>query len=102
MLSRIRTPASWPIWRVAPVRPPPLATALCELPKLHGDAAVWADAQRLLASTPAAPALAALRDLWDRATESGLESVLLVDFGEVRGFAYYTGAIFHLLAEGPG
>ena len=22
--------------------------------------------------------------------------------GEVRGFAYYTGAIFHLLAEGPG
>ena len=32
---------------------------------------------------------------------SGLESVLLVDFGEVRGFAYYTGAIFHLLAEGP-
>jgi ATP phosphoribosyltransferase regulatory subunit len=76
--------------------------ALCELPKLHGDAAVWADAQRLLATTQAAPALAALRDLWDRASESGLESVLLVDFGEVRGFAYYTGAIFHLLAEGPG
>jgi ATP phosphoribosyltransferase regulatory subunit len=76
--------------------------ALCELPKLHGDASVWADAQRLLAATQAAPALAALRDLWDRAAESGLESVLLVDFGEVRGFAYYTGAIFHLLAEGPG
>jgi len=25
-----------------------------------------------------------------------------VDLGEVRGFAYYTGALFHLLAEGPG
>jgi ATP phosphoribosyltransferase regulatory subunit len=82
--------------------PPAAVAALCELPKLHGDGAVWADAQRLLAPTQAAPALAALRDLWDRAAGSGLESVLLVDFGEVRGFAYYTGAIFHLLAEGPG
>jgi ATP phosphoribosyltransferase regulatory subunit len=82
--------------------PVAVVEALCELPKLHGDAAVWTDAQRLLAATPAAPALAALRDLWERAIESGLESVLLVDFGEVRGFAYYTGAIFHLLAEGPG
>jgi ATP phosphoribosyltransferase regulatory subunit len=79
-----------------------LVEALCELPKLHGDGAVWKDAQRLLAPTPAAPALTALRNLWDRARASGLESVLLVDFGEVRGFAYYTGTIFHLLAEGPG
>jgi ATP phosphoribosyltransferase regulatory subunit len=28
--------------------------------------------------------------------------VLRVDLGEVRGFAYYTGAIFHLFADGPG
>jgi ATP phosphoribosyltransferase regulatory subunit len=27
---------------------------------------------------------------------------LRVDLGEVRGFAYYTGAIFHLFADGPG
>ncbi len=82
--------------------PAAVVTALCELPKLHGDAAVWAEAERVLNPTAAAPALGALRDLWDRATAFGLESVLLVDFGEVRGFAYYTGAIFHLLAEGPG
>jgi ATP phosphoribosyltransferase regulatory subunit len=76
--------------------------ALRELPRLHGDKAVWKDAARLLGGTPAAPALSALRDLWDRAAAQGLEPVLRVDLGEVRGFAYYTGAIFHLFAEGPG
>jgi ATP phosphoribosyltransferase regulatory subunit len=76
--------------------------ALCELPRLHGDKTVWKDAERLLAKTPAAPSFFALRDLWDRAVAEGLESVLRVDLGEVRGFAYYTGAIFHLFAEGPG
>jgi ATP phosphoribosyltransferase regulatory subunit len=82
--------------------PPAVLAALPELPKLHGDGAVWKEAARLLAPTAAAPALAALRDLWDRAIADGLESVLRVDLGEVRGFAYYTGAIFHLFAEGPG
>ena len=28
--------------------------------------------------------------------------MLRIDLGEVRGFAYYTGAIFHVLAAGPG
>jgi ATP phosphoribosyltransferase regulatory subunit len=28
--------------------------------------------------------------------------LLHVDLGEVRGFAYYTGMIFHVLADGPG
>ena len=28
--------------------------------------------------------------------------ILRLDLGEVRGFAYYTGAIFHVLAAGPG
>ncbi len=82
--------------------PRAVATALLELPKLHGDGAVWAEATRLLQPTAAAAALAALRDLWDRATAAGLASALRVDLGEVRGFAYYTGAIFHLFAEGPG
>ena len=79
-----------------------LGTALTELPKLHGDAGVWKEAERLLAPTPAKAALAALRELWDRATSDGLGGVLRVDIGEVRGFAYYTGAIFHLFADGPG
>jgi ATP phosphoribosyltransferase regulatory subunit len=81
---------------------PSLAGAFCELPKLHGGAEVWKDAERVLAPSPAASALGALRDLWNRAIAAGLEVVMRVDLGEVRGFAYYTGALFHLLADGPG
>jgi len=81
---------------------PHLATAFCELPKLHGDGALWKEAERVLAPTPAGSALRALHDLWNRAVGAGLEVVMRVDLGEVRGFAYYTGALFHLLAEGPG
>jgi ATP phosphoribosyltransferase regulatory subunit len=81
---------------------PALAAAFRELPRLHGDGAVWKEATRVLGATPAAPALAALRDLWERAVAAGLEVVMRVDLGEVRGFAYYTGALFHLLADGPG
>jgi ATP phosphoribosyltransferase regulatory subunit len=81
---------------------PDLSSAFCELPKLHGDGAVWKQAARVLNPTPAAAALTALRDLWDRAVAAGLEVVMRVDLGEVRGFAYYTGALFHLLADGPG
>jgi ATP phosphoribosyltransferase regulatory subunit len=79
-----------------------VAAALVELPKLHGDGGVWKEAERLLGETPAKEALAALRELWNRATADGLGVVLRVDLGEVRGFAYYTGAIFHLFADGPG
>jgi ATP phosphoribosyltransferase regulatory subunit len=81
---------------------PELSAAFRELPTLHGDGGVWKDAERVLTPTPAGPALGALRDLWDRALAAGLEVVMRVDLGEVRGFAYYTGALFHLLAEGPG
>ena len=82
--------------------PAHLGSAFCELPKLHGDGAVFKEAARVLGPTPAGPALTALRDLWDRAVAAGLEVVMRVDLGEVRGFAYYTGALFHLLADGPG
>lgn len=80
----------------------PLARALEALPTLHGDGAVWGEASSVLRDTAAGAALAALRELWDAANASGLASVLRIDVGEVRGFAYYTGAIFHVLAAGPG
>ena len=80
----------------------PIRDALLHLPSLHGGGEIWKEATRLLAPTPAAPSLAALHDLWERAVGAGLESVLRIDLGEVRGFAYYTGVIFHLFAEGPG
>lgn len=78
------------------------ARALRELPRLHGDAAVLVEAGRLLADTGAEPALAYLKDLWERASAMGLGSALRVDLGEVRGLAYYTGVIVHVFADGPG
>ncbi|MCS6797736.1 MAG: ATP phosphoribosyltransferase regulatory subunit [Myxococcota bacterium] len=55
--------------------------------------------------TPPRPAwktaLDALTDLWDELDAEGLGDRLLVDLGEVRGAAYYTGPSFRLLAEGP-
>ncbi len=55
---------------------------------------------KLLAGTPAAPAVARLLALFDAATARGLGPHLSADLGEVRGFAYYTGTIFHAYAAG--
>lgn len=91
--------------------PAPLARALEALPDLHGGgpgdapaAQVFARARGLFADTAAAPALGELEALWAAAqrVDEALGAALRLDLGEVRGFAYYTGAIFHLLAEGPG
>ena len=76
--------------------------ALRALLALQGGPEVLAEGAKLLASTPAAAALARLRTLYDRAAARGLGAHLQLDLGEVRGFAYYTGPIFHLYAPGPG
>lgn len=81
---------------------PETARALSELPALHGGADVLARARPLLAPTPARAPLAALDALVGAATAAGLGAELHVDVGEARGFAYYTGMMFHVLADGPG
>lgn len=73
--------------------------ALCEL---HGDHAVWKEAERVLSGTAAYPAVIELRGLAERVVEAGLFREVVVDLGEVRGFNYYTGPLFHVLAFGPG
>lgn len=81
----------------------PFASVLRALVRLHGGREVLVEGERLLASTPAATPLARLLELYDAAIERGLSPAhLSVDLGEVRGFAYYTGAIFHIYAPGPG
>ena len=85
--------------------PRDVARALAALPELHGaDDAVFDRALPLLAGTPAEAPARELRALWDaaRRVDPELAAALRIDLGEVRGFAYYTGAIFHLLAPGPG
>lgn len=76
--------------------------ALAALPELHGGEEVWPRAQAALGTTAAASALAELRALWDAARAAQLAPKILIDLAETRDFAYYTGALFHLYAEGPG
>jgi ATP phosphoribosyltransferase regulatory subunit len=75
---------------------------LRELLRLHGGRDVLASGAKLLAGTKAERALRELTALYDAASARGLAQSITVDLGEVRGFAYYTGPIFHLFAEGPG
>jgi ATP phosphoribosyltransferase regulatory subunit len=82
--------------------PLPERRALAALPELHGGADVWPKAQAALAGTAAAPALAELQKLWEAARALDLAPKLLVDLGETRDLAYYTGALFQMYAEGPG
>ncbi len=76
--------------------------ALAELPWLHGAEEVWPRAERALAGTTAAPFLTELKRLWEGASSLGLSSEVLVDLGETRDLAYYSGALFQIHAEGPG
>jgi ATP phosphoribosyltransferase regulatory subunit len=85
------------------------ARAVAALCDLHGGgpgevsgAALLDRAAPLLHGTAAAGPLAELGALWTAATQRELGAGLRLDLGEVRGFAYYTGAIFHVLAPGPG
>jgi ATP phosphoribosyltransferase regulatory subunit len=77
-------------------------TALSELCELHGGAEIWPRAERLLAGTAAEPALRELRQIWNAAETADLAPQLLLDLSETRHFAYYTGLMFQMHAEGPG
>jgi ATP phosphoribosyltransferase regulatory subunit len=87
---------------------PKVLDALRVLPELSGSArdealtrGLFGRAHALLDGTPARPALDELEELWGRVAPA-LGAALCLDLGEPRGLAYYTGAIFHALAEGPG
>jgi ATP phosphoribosyltransferase regulatory subunit len=76
--------------------------SLVSLTTLHGGRDALAEGAARLARTPAATAAARLIALFDAARRRGLGAVLTADLGEVRGFAYYTGTIFHAFAPGTG
>jgi ATP phosphoribosyltransferase regulatory subunit len=76
--------------------------ALVALPELFGGEDVFSRAEKVLGQTPARAALHELRSLWDAASELGVAPRLVVDFAETRDLAYYTGAVFSILAAGPG
>jgi ATP phosphoribosyltransferase regulatory subunit len=76
--------------------------ALSELPSLFGGEDVWRRAEPLLSGTPAEAPARDLRALYEAAREAGLAPNLVVDLGETWNFAYYTGMMFQVLADGPG
>jgi len=76
--------------------------AISELCELHGGAEIWPRAERLLAGTAAEPALRELHNIWRATQEAELAPSLLVDLSETRHYAYYTGLMFQIHAEGPG
>lgn len=75
---------------------------VASLARLHGDRSALVEATRLVAGTAAEDAVKRLLALYDAAVARGLGDFVRADAGEVRGFAYYTGMIFSLYAEGPG
>jgi len=77
-------------------------TAISELCELHGSSEIWPRAERLLVGTAAESALRELRGIWDAVTASDLAPKFLVDLSETRNFAYYTGLMFQIHADGPG
>jgi ATP phosphoribosyltransferase regulatory subunit len=80
----------------------PHAAALSALPRCNGGRDALADGVSRLGRTPAAAAAKRLLALFDAAGARGLGAHLSADLGEVRGFAYYTGTIFHAYAAGTG
>lgn len=88
---------------LAAARAPKAARRILEaLPELYGGREVLARARRSLRGAPARAALAALARVVEALDAAGLSAELAFDLGEVRGWDYYTGVRFAVLAEGPG
>jgi ATP phosphoribosyltransferase regulatory subunit len=77
-------------------------SAISDLCELHGGSEIWPRAERLLLGTAAESALRELRLIWDATSRAELAPKLLVDLSETRNFAYYTGLMFQIHADGPG
>jgi ATP phosphoribosyltransferase regulatory subunit len=91
---------------------PPAARRILEaLPELYGGAGVLARARRRLTGPAARAALEGLASvvaalerarLFAALRREGVRAELAFDLGEVRGWGYYTGVRFAVLAGGPG
>ncbi|HYP88838.1 MAG TPA: ATP phosphoribosyltransferase regulatory subunit [Polyangiaceae bacterium] len=70
--------------------------------ELHGGREVLKAAAGVLSGTRAQAGLEELSRVVLQVEERGLAPSLVVDLGETRNFAYYTGTTFQLHAHGPG
>jgi ATP phosphoribosyltransferase regulatory subunit len=76
--------------------------ALAALAELHGGREVLKSAAQVLAGTRAEPGLEEISQVLVEVEQRGLAPSVVVDLGETRHFAYYTGTTFQLHAHGPG
>jgi len=75
---------------------------LLEIPGLYGGEEVLKKARALLSNEAAIAVLANLNEIFAIIKRKGLEGLVTIDLGEVRGFDYYTGVIFEAFAVGFG
>ena len=67
---------------------------LLALPNLFGGEEVFTGASRLVNNQRSEQALTNLQTVYDMLKVYGLESFVLLDLSEIRGFDYYTGIVF--------
>jgi ATP phosphoribosyltransferase regulatory subunit len=72
------------------------------LATMQGGREILVEGVRRLEGTPAEGPARRLLALYEAAVARGLGPNLAADLGEVRGFAYYTGTVFHAYAPGTG
>ncbi len=82
----------------------PNVAVLAELVQVQGGRDAILEGGRITKGTPAEAGVLRLLEVFDAAAVAtrGTGGQVTADLGEVRGFAYYTGTIFHAYAEGPG
>lgn len=78
------------------------AEPLAALVGLQGGLDVFDEARQRLAGTPALAHAEELERLARAVVDLNLVPQIIVDLGETRAVAYYTGPMFQILAEGPG
>jgi len=79
-----------------------VAAVVRALPHLYGGEDVLQEAVRLAPNVAAREAIARLQRIYDLLRVQGMAEHILIDLGEVRSMAYYTGITFQGYAEGLG
>lgn len=82
--------------------PATVQVALSSLLLLQGGPEMFESARPVLEGTAAWPHVLELEALYEAIASTEMGSHVVIDLGEVRAAAYYTGPTFQILAEGPG
>ncbi|MCD6289066.1 MAG: ATP phosphoribosyltransferase regulatory subunit [Anaerolineae bacterium] len=79
-----------------------LRETVVALPTLVGGGEVLPVAERLALNQEMRAAVENLHSVWGRLQQYGVTQSIMLDLGQVRGMAYYTGVLFEVFAPGVG